>query len=116
MACWQVDEIYHGLIYDEVDTTTALAIDDDAFVINSFSKYFGMTGWRLGWLVAPKAYISVMDRLAQNLFLAAPTVSQYAALAAFSDETNTILPAETSAISESKRCIGYCTRKNRIRN
>lgn len=86
-----VDEIYHGLIYDEVDTTTALAIDDDAFVINSFSKHFGMTGWRLGWLVAPKAYISVMDRLAQNLFLAAPTMSQYAALAAFSDETNTIL-------------------------
>lgn len=86
-----VDEIYHGLIYDDVDTTTALAIDNGAFVINSFSKYFGMTGWRLGWLVAPESYIPTFDKLAQNLFLAAPTLSQYAALAAFNEETNTIL-------------------------
>lgn len=57
--------------------------DDEAFVINSFSKFFGMTGWRLGWLVVPEGYSNVMDQLAQNLFLAAPTMSQYAALAAF---------------------------------
>ncbi len=86
-----VDEIYHGLTYDGLKATTVLAIDPNAFVINSFSKFFGMTGWRLGWLVAPEGYEDVMDRLAQNLFLAAPTMSQYAALAAFNDETLAIL-------------------------
>ncbi len=86
-----VDEIYHGLTYDGIDTPTVLSVDQDAFVINSFSKFFGMTGWRLGWLVVPEAYISVMDRLAQNLFLAAPTMSQYAALAAFNENTLAIL-------------------------
>jgi aspartate/methionine/tyrosine aminotransferase len=86
-----VDEIYHGLTYDGITAQTALAINQDAFVINSFSKYFGMTGWRLGWLVVPDAYVETMDRLAQNLFLAAPTMSQYAALAAFSPDTIDIL-------------------------
>tara|TARA_R110001606_G_scaffold399222_1_gene582340 strand:+ start:78436 stop:79620 length:1185 start_codon:yes stop_codon:yes gene_type:complete len=86
-----VDEIYHGLTYDGYDAPTVLAVNQDAFVINSFSKYFGMTGWRLGWLVVPDGYEEVMDRLAQNLFLAAPTVSQYAALAAFNSETMAIL-------------------------
>lgn len=86
-----VDEIYHGLIYGNVDTTTVLAVDDDAFVINSFSKFFGMTGWRLGWMIVPEAFVSVMDRLAQNLFLAPSTLSQHAALAAFKPETLLIL-------------------------
>ncbi|NOQ93603.1 MAG: pyridoxal phosphate-dependent aminotransferase [Methylophaga sp.] len=86
-----VDEIYHGLTYDDIDTPTALSIDQDSFVINSFSKFFGMTGWRLGWLVVPEEYVPVMDRLAQNLFLAAPTMSQYAALAAFKTQTLDIL-------------------------
>jgi len=86
-----VDEIYHGLTYDGVETPTALSVDPNAFVINSFSKFFGMTGWRLGWLVVPEQYEPVMDRLAQNLFLAAPTMSQYAALAAFEANTLTIL-------------------------
>ncbi|HDY86411.1 hypothetical protein LCGC14_0687020 [marine sediment metagenome] len=86
-----VDEIYHGLTYDGYDAPTVLAINQNAFVINSFSKYFGMTGWRLGWLVVPEAYEQVMDRLAQNLFLAAPTMSQYAALAAFNSQTLAIL-------------------------
>ena len=85
-----VDEIYQGLVYDSEDYTT-LEITDQAFVINSFSKYFGMTGWRLGWLVVPDGYVDVVDRLAQNIFLAAPTLSQYAALAAFSAESQTIL-------------------------
>ncbi len=85
-----VDEIYQGLIY-EGEAATALTIADDIFVINSFSKYFGMTGWRLGWVVAPQAYVEALDRLAQNLFLAAPTLSQYAALAAFAPETLAIL-------------------------
>jgi len=86
-----VDEIYHGLTYDGVDASTVLSVDQDAFVINSFSKFFGMTGWRLGWLVVPEQYEPVMDRLAQNLFLAAPTMSQYAALAAFNRNTLDIL-------------------------
>ncbi|MBL1321018.1 MAG: pyridoxal phosphate-dependent aminotransferase [Methylophaga sp.] len=86
-----VDEIYHGLTYDGLVTPTVLSVDQNAFVINSFSKFFGMTGWRLGWLVAPEEYVPVMDRLAQNLFLAAPTIAQYAALAAFNDETLAIL-------------------------
>lgn len=80
-----VDEIYHGLTYGGV-ATSALALDCDVFVVNSFSKYYGMTGWRLGWLVAPEKYISTIDRLAQNFFLAASTIAQYAALAAFSEE------------------------------
>ena len=85
-----VDEIYHGLTYG-VKADTALAISDDVFIINSFSKYFGMTGWRLGWLVAPEAYIPALSKVAQNIFLAASTPAQYAALAAFEPETITIL-------------------------
>jgi aspartate/methionine/tyrosine aminotransferase len=85
-----VDEIYHGLVY-EGEYTTALALSPDVFVINSFSKYFNMTGWRLGWMVAPQAYVSELDRLAQNLYLAAPTPAQHAALAAFEPETLAIL-------------------------
>ncbi len=85
-----VDEIYQGLIYDAVGGT-ALSIADDIFVINSFSKFFGMTGWRLGWLVAPEAAVDPLDRLAQNIFLAAPTLSQHAALKAFEPEVLEIL-------------------------
>ncbi|MFC1750499.1 pyridoxal phosphate-dependent aminotransferase [Pseudomonadota bacterium] len=85
-----VDEIYHGLTYD-VKEQTALAISDDVFVLNSFSKYFGMTGWRLGWLVAPEAYVSVLDKVAQNIFLSASAPAQYAALAAFKPETMDML-------------------------
>jgi aspartate/methionine/tyrosine aminotransferase len=87
-----VDEIYHGLVYD-IEAQTALAVSDQAFVINSFSKYFSMTGWRLGWMVVPEAYVPAADKLAQNLFLAAPTPAQYAALAAFEPETLRILEA-----------------------
>jgi len=85
-----VDEIYHGLVYDE-QATTALAVSDDIFVVNSFSKYFGMTGWRLGWLIAPDDYVADIDKLAQNLFLAAPTIAQHAALKAFDEESISIL-------------------------
>jgi len=87
-----VDEIYHGLVYDG-DAMTALATSENVFVINSFSKYFNMTGWRLGWLVAPAVYVREIDKLAQNIFLAAPTPSQHAALAAFEPETVAILEA-----------------------
>ena len=77
-----VDEIYQGLIYG-ADSFSALQLADDAFVINSFSKYFQMTGWRLGWLVVPPAYVEPAIRLAQNLFLCPPAAAQHAALAAF---------------------------------
>jgi aspartate/methionine/tyrosine aminotransferase len=79
-----VDEIYRGLTYDGHAATSALAHGPDIFVVNSFSKYYGMTGWRLGWLVAPAQYVEAVDRLAQNIFLAASTPAQHAALAAFS--------------------------------
>ncbi len=81
-----VDEIYHGLVYGQ-SPDSVLQTGDQAFVINSFSKYYGMTGWRVGWLVVPEDFIEAANRLAQNMFLAAPTLSQYAALAVFNVET-----------------------------
>ncbi len=78
-----VDEIYHGLTYG-IEARSALACSPDVFVVNSFSKYYGMTGWRLGWLVAPRQHMREIDKLAQNLFLAASTPAQHAALAALS--------------------------------
>ncbi|MGQ0752722.1 MAG: pyridoxal phosphate-dependent aminotransferase [Betaproteobacteria bacterium] len=87
-----VDEIYHGLTY-EYAVPTAASLSDELFVINSFSKYFNMTGWRLGWMVVPERYVAEVDKLAQNLFLAAPTPAQHAALAAFKPETLAILEA-----------------------
>jgi len=86
-----VDEIYQGLVYDTSEVTALALGEENLFVVNSFSKFFGMTGWRLGWIVAPRAWVPALDRLAQNLFLAAPTLSQHAALAAFSPETLAIL-------------------------
>ena len=80
-----VDEIYHGLTYG-ANVRSVLAHARDAFVVNSFSKYFGMTGWRLGWLVAPEPYLDGIERLAQNIFIAAATPAQYAALHAFDPE------------------------------
>lgn len=94
-----VDEIYHGLVYDS-KAETILALNEEAFVINSFSKYFGLTGWRIGWLVAPEATIPDLDKLAQNLFLAAPTPAQHAALAALSPETLTILEQRREAFRQ----------------
>ncbi len=91
-ACLVVDEIYHGLVYGEA-VQTALSVADDVFVINSFSKYFGMTGWRLGWLVAPETFVGDIDKLAQNIFLAAPTPAQHAALVAFDPQTVEVLEA-----------------------
>ena len=75
------DEIYHGLHYGN-RAVSALEISDDAYVINSFSKYFSMTGWRIGWMVVPENHIRTVERLAQNMFICAPHVSQIAALAA----------------------------------
>ncbi|UVE17040.1 pyridoxal phosphate-dependent aminotransferase [Pseudomonas sp. LS44] len=85
-----VDEIYHGLTYG-VEASSVLEVDDEAFVLNSFSKYFGMTGWRLGWLVAPEAAVADLEKLAQNLYISAPSMAQYAALACFEPATLAIL-------------------------
>lgn len=94
-----VDEIYHGLTYapqeapsgDEIDAPTACSAGEDIWVINSFSKYFQMTGWRLGWMVVPSAFVRDIEKLAQNLVLCPSTPAQYAALAAFEPETIAIL-------------------------
>jgi aspartate/methionine/tyrosine aminotransferase len=80
-----VDEIYQGLSYDG-KPVSALALDDSVITVNSFSKYFNMTGWRLGWLVVPDALVPVFEKLAQNLFICAPTIAQHAALACFRDD------------------------------
>ena len=76
------DEIYHGISYDK-ETVTALSVTDDVYVINSFSKYFSMTGWRVGWMVVPADHVRRVERLAQNMFICAPHASQALALAAF---------------------------------
>jgi aspartate/methionine/tyrosine aminotransferase len=82
-----LDEIYLGLSYEETFGHTGLAIDDQVVSINSFSKYFNMTGWRLGWMVVPEVLVPAMERLAQNLFICPSTVSQYAALACFESDS-----------------------------
>ncbi len=75
------DEIYHGIEY-EAKAVTALELSDDVYVINSFSKYFSMTGWRVGWMVVPPDHVRRIERLAQNMFICAPHASQIAALGA----------------------------------
>ncbi|MGR4070270.1 aminotransferase class I/II-fold pyridoxal phosphate-dependent enzyme [Halomonas sp. LR3S48] len=85
-----VDEIYQGLSYD-IEPLSVASLTSGAFVVNSFSKYFGMTGWRLGWLLAPEDAVEPLIRLAQNVFLAAPTPAQHAALAAFTPECHDLL-------------------------
>lgn len=95
-----VDEIYQGLTYGEADRTAAAIPSKRLFVVNSFSKYFGMTGWRLGWIVAPEAFIGPLERVAQNLYLAAPTPSQHAAVAAFEPATLGLLEERRQAFEE----------------
>nr|WP_289072918.1 aminotransferase class I/II-fold pyridoxal phosphate-dependent enzyme [uncultured Halomonas sp.] len=99
-----VDEIYQGLNYDDAPLS-ATSLSDDAFVVNSFSKYFGMTGWRLGWLVAPEQAVEPLTRLAQNVFLAAPTPSQHAALAAFTPECRDILETRRATLKQRRQVL-----------
>ncbi|MDP1649120.1 MAG: pyridoxal phosphate-dependent aminotransferase [Rubrivivax sp.] len=82
-----VDEIYLGLSYDDAYGHSALALGDDIISINSFSKYFGMTGWRLGWMVLPPQLVGAVERLAQNLYICASSLAQHAALACFEPES-----------------------------
>ena len=99
-----VDEIYHGLTYG-FDAATALELSDDIIVINSFSKYFGMTGWRLGWLVVPPALVRTVEKLAQNLYIAPSTPAQHAALAAFAPETIALLEARREEFRQRRNLL-----------
>lgn len=99
-----VDEIYLGLTYG-IDAHSALEVAADAFVINSFSKYFQMTGWRLGWLVAPEPYVRALEVLAQNLYISPSTLAQHAALACFAPETIAILEARRAELDERRRYL-----------
>ena len=97
------DEIYHGLTYDGPQTATATQFSDSAIVINSFSKYFSMTGWRIGWTVLPEEMLTSVDRLAQNLVICPPAIGQHVALAALDccDE----LEAHVSRYAHNRRIL-----------
>ncbi|MBI1905324.1 MAG: pyridoxal phosphate-dependent aminotransferase [Rhodocyclales bacterium] len=99
-----VDEIYQGLTYG-VESSTVLKDMDDVFVVNSFSKYFGMTGWRLGWLVVPPEYVRAVEKLAQHFFISASTPAQHAALAAFEPATLAILEARRHEFAERRATL-----------
>ena len=101
-AAFISDEIYHGIDYDRAPVT-ALAVSDDVCVINSFSKYFSMTGWRIGWMVVPEAIIRTVERLAQNMFICPPHASQVAALASM-DATQE-LEANKAVYAENRRLM-----------
>ncbi|EKF75337.1 aminotransferase [Alcanivorax hongdengensis A-11-3] len=99
-----VDEIYQGLCYER-PAGSVLAHTDEVLVINSFSKYFCMTGWRLGWLVAPPSLVPALERIAQNLFLAPSTPAQYGALAALEEETLLVLEQRHQLLAARRHCL-----------
>lgn len=102
-SLWLVsDEIYHGITYREA-ATTALELTGEAIVINSFSKYYSMTGWRLGWMVVPDCLLRSVECLAQNLFISPPTLSQHAAEAVF--DCKDILDANVARYAENRRLL-----------
>ena len=101
-AAFLSDEIYHGIEYDQ-KAVTALQISDDVCVINSFSKYFSMTGWRIGWLVLPPENVRQIERLAQNMFICAPHAAQVAALAAM--DAGDELDANMAVYRENRRLM-----------
>lgn len=100
------DEIYHGLTFTEALPPTALQSWDQAWVTQSFSKFYGMTGWRLGWLVVPAGAQDVVERLAQNLFLSAPSMAQVAALAAFRPEVEAECFERRDRLRERRDALG----------
>ncbi|QOT75592.1 pyridoxal phosphate-dependent aminotransferase [Cupriavidus basilensis] len=99
-----VDEIYQGLSYD-APPVSALSLDDDVITVNSFSKYFNMTGWRLGWLVVPDELVGAFEKVAQNLFICASAVAQHAALACFSPEALAIYDARKAEFHRRRDAI-----------
>jgi len=110
-AAFISDEIYHGLGYAR-DTVSALEVSDDVYVINSFSKYFSMTGWRIGWMVVPEDHVRRIERLAQNFFICAPHASQVAALGALEgqaelDANRDVYAANRAALLEALPAMGF---------
>ena len=101
-AAFISDEIYHGIEY-EAKAVTALEISDDVYVINSFSKYFSMTGWRVGWMVVPPDHVRIIERIAQNMFICPPHASQIAALAAM--DCHDELQANMDVYRENRRLM-----------
>ncbi len=99
-----MDEIYHGLTYG-LEARTAAEAGPDVWVVNSFSKYFQMTGWRLGWLLAPPGQVRAVETLAQNLFISPSTLAQHAALACFAPETIAILEARRAELDQRRRYL-----------
>ena len=99
-----VDEIYQGLVYER-PVHTVLSDAPEALVLNSFSKYFGMTGWRLGWMVVPDEYVAALERMAQNFFIAPATMSQHAALAAFLPETRAELDRRRDVLNARRHLV-----------
>ncbi len=106
------DEIYLGLSYDAAYGHTALALGDDVIAVNSFSKYFGMTGWRLGWLVLPPSLVGAVEKLAQNLYICPSTIAQQAALACF--EPNAVAQYEQRRAAFAQRRDVAVAALNRI--
>jgi aspartate/methionine/tyrosine aminotransferase len=99
-----VDEIYQGLVYG-AEPSSALGLPGDVVVINSFSKYFQMTGWRLGWMVAPPHLVREIEKLAQNLFISPSTLAQHAALACFLPETIAIVEERRAELDRRRRFL-----------
>ena len=109
-----LDEIYQNLTRDHVTYTSSLSLCPEIFVLNSFSKFFGMTGWRLGWVVVPEAAVEPLTKLAQNLFISASTPAQYAAVAAFAEDAMSIhnqrketFEARAKILSEGLVALGF---------
>ena len=102
------DEIYQGLEYGPDQRNSALYHGDDVFVVNSFSKYFGMTGWRLGWVVAPENAVESLIRIAQNLFICPSVPAQYAALAAFEPEVLQLLDEQRDVLAQRRDYMMEC--------
>ena len=100
-----VDEVYQGITFEPLTWSTALTVNPEIFTINSFSKLFGMTGWRLGWLVVPELACSDLLKLVQNFFICAPSVAQHAALSAFTDETQAIVKNQIDILSKRKEFL-----------
>ena len=100
-----IDEIYLGLSHDPRYGQTALALDDAIVSLNSFSKFFGMTGWRLGWAVVPEAMVPVMERLAQNYYICASTPAQLAALACFTPEAIAVCEARRAEFAARRALV-----------
>jgi aspartate/methionine/tyrosine aminotransferase len=100
-----VDEIYHGLVYEGEGAFSAVGAGEDVIVINSFSKYFQMTGWRLGWMVVPPGLVREVEKLAQNLFISPSTLAQHAALACFAPETIAIVEERRAELDRRRRYL-----------